>query len=273
MMGTRVLERLLGAQSDPTEMEPYGAQEMWTVDMARLAWAHHREANGLTAVAWPLLTPPKGNYKLAKSATPTYGLALAQAATSGYNVCPSSTPECRKHCVASAGKGALPKIKRARVVRTTFLAAIPQAFLRLLADEIDRAVREHGKVNVRLNTFSDLPWETIAPWLFTRWGDAVTFYDYTKVWGRVTPSNYVLTLSATERTQVADILAQTRQGRSVAVVVNVKRGQPIPPVFYARAKMIDGDATDDRTLDRGVVVALRPKGTMSGKGSAMVFEV
>jgi hypothetical protein len=301
-MSTRLLERLLGAQPNPTDTEPYGAQELWTVEMARLAWVHHREANGLTAVPYPLLTPPTGNYKLAKSAVPTYGLALAQAATSGFNVCPASTPECRKHCVASAGKGTLHKVKRARVVRTTFLAANPQAFLRLLVDEIDRAVLKHGReaaeksadarpphlpgtgkggpvINVRLNTFSDLPWERIAPWLFTRWGDAVAFYDYTKVWDRAefTPDNYQLTLSATERTGRGDISWGVSQGYNVAVVVNVKRGAAVPQSFNVNAlrniPMVDGDLTDDRTLTSGVVVALRPKGTMSGKGSGMVFAV
>lgn len=34
----------------------------------------------------------------------TYCLYLAPAKTSGYNVCPFSTPECRKGCLATSGR-------------------------------------------------------------------------------------------------------------------------------------------------------------------------
>ena len=272
MAGSKVLERILGTQPEPNR---HFMRDLYEHELreAKQAWADHRLANGLSAVAWPLLTDPTGNFKLNKSVVPTYGLALSPATSSGLNVCPSSTPECRKHCVSYAGKGALARVQRARIVRTTFLAANPQAFLTLLVDEVDRAVLKHGRINLRLNTFSDLAWERIAPWLFTRWGSAVAFYDYTKRWERETPENYQLTLSASERTSHYAIAGAVVAGRSVAVVVNVRRMDVMPATFGPGLPMVDGDKTDDRTLDHAVVVGLRPKGTMSGKGSPMVFQV
>jgi hypothetical protein len=253
-------------------LERMGPQPMPTIhpEVARKAYAIHREAAGLWPGPPPLLTPWEANGKYAKSETPTLGLALAPASSSGVNVCPKSTPECREHCVSKAGKGRFARTTNVRIVRTTFLAEEPEAFLRLLVSEIDQAVAYYERINLRLNTFSDLPWETIAPWLFERWGDAVTFYDYTKVWTRTPPPNYRLTLSASERTSRRAIARAVDDGQAVAVVVRVRKKDPMPVAFDGR-EMIDGDKTDDRTQDRGVVVGLRPKGTMAR--SSMVFDV
>jgi hypothetical protein len=254
------MRRILGTQPKPT----------CTVVDAKHRYAAHREAAGL----WPgpprLTTAWDGQHKFRKTEVPTIGLALAPSDLSGINVCPRSTPACRPpHCVAMSGKGGLDRNVRVRVMRTTFLAADPEAFLCLLAYEIDCEVLLYGHLNVRLNEFSDLEWEVIAPWLFERW-PTVTFYDYTKIWERQTPANYRLTLSASNRTSLGKIAEAVDQGREVAVVVSVRRSEPMPSTFHGRP-MIDGDKTDDRTNDRGVVIGLRPKGTM-GK-SAMVFDI
>lgn len=265
-MGTKVLERRLGHQAWPTQ---------WTVGEAREAWAAFRESEGLRGDYYaPLLTAPDGNLKLAKNVAPTYSLALSPAASSGFNVCGASTPECRKHCVAYSGKGGMPYVQKVRQVRTRFLAAKPQAFLTMLVDEIDRAVTKYGQVKVRLNAFSDLAWETLAPWLFERYAETVTFYDYTKRWDRTElPANYLLTYSVSERTSLGDIVYAYVKGANLAVVADVKRGQPMPDKLTVggyRMTAIDGDKSDDRSIDpRGVVVALRPKGTMR-RGSSMV---
>lgn len=271
---TRVAEFLLGEQPFPSMPR----------SIAKVQWAQYRGSHSkFNAVPTPLLTDPSSNFKLNKSVTPTYGLALAQANLSGYNVCRFSTPECRAHCVAFAGNGAYPAVIAARIVKTQFLMGDPQSFLALLVHEIDKAVVKHGRINVRLNTFSDIPWERVAPWLFTRWGDAVAFYDYTKDWSRGDavdgdrlPMNYHLTYSASERTTRDDIRWMVASGASVAVVVRVKKSEPMPEHFSAWAvdiPMIDGDKTDDRTLDAGVVVGLRPKGTMRNGKSPMVHNV
>lgn len=236
------------------------------IQEARKIWATYRTRNKWGAVA-PLLSPPSSNVKFAKTRAKVYGLSLAPANVSGNNVCSYSTPECRKGCVAFSGKGGLPKIIAARQLKTRFLAAEPQAFVTILAHEIGQAWLLYGEtLRVRLNTFSDLPWEKIAPALFDLGSPlaAVQFYDYTKYpFGtRVTPANYTLTYSVSEKTHEnmpANIL---QQGHNVAVIFTTKRGQDLP-AFYKGKPVIDGDKSDDRTLDpAGVVVGLRAKGIM-----------
>lgn len=271
---TKVAEFLLGEQPFPS----------MPVANAKALWSEYRGSHSqFKAAATPLLTDPASNFKLNKSVAPTYGLALAQATLSGYNVCRFSTPECRAHCVAFSGNGMYPRVIAARVVKTQFLMSDPQSFLALLVAEIDKAVVKHGRINLRLNTFSDIPWERVTPWLFTWFGGEVEFYDYTKDWSRGDavdgdrlPANYHLTYSASERTTRDDIRWMVASGASVAVVVRVKKSEPMPEHFYAwgtNVPMIDGDKTDDRTLDRAVVVGLRPKGTMRGGKSPMVHDV
>ena len=274
VMTTKVAEFAIGEQGYPD----------FDLNIAKTLWAQHRSnpAYGFAAIASDLLTPPGANMKLDKSKTVTYGLALAPASQSGYNVCRYSTPECRAHCVSTAGNGQYPAVQRARNAKTTFLVEHPQAFLTILVNEIDTAVRKHGMINLRLNTFSDIRWERVAPWLFNRWGSAVQFYDYTKDWSRgdanddSLPVNYHLTYSASERTTRDDIGNMVLAGESVAVVVNVRRSGPMPEAFetqYGNMPLVDGDKSDDRTLDKGVIVGLRPKGSMRGSNSPMIHEV
>jgi hypothetical protein len=167
-------------------------------DEARGRWDAFRVASGY-APGRPLLTQPDENMKLAKDMV-TYGLSLAQANTSGMtNVCPFSTPGCRAACVAKNGNGSFKSTQDARILKVRFLLADPSAFVTLLAAEIDKAVAKHGdQLRVRLNTFSDIRWEDVAPWLFTE-RPHVNFYDYTKDWTRNPPANYRLTLSVSER--------------------------------------------------------------------------
>jgi hypothetical protein len=72
---------------------------------------------------------------------------------------------------------------------------------------------------VRLNVFSDLPWEMMAPGLFDDFRN-VQFYDYTKVPGRVVPDNYDITFSyAGTKRNVDSMDHEIRDlGRRVAVV-------------------------------------------------------
>jgi len=242
-----------------------------------------------------LLTPPTGNVKFLKDASVvTYGLALAQANTVGrvrvtvwhlgagvwdglevmwvrVNTCPFSTPACRAGCVSQSGHAALdPRINRARQLKTRFLLQHPAAFMTLLRHELDRARARYGdRLRVRLNTFSDIRWEVVAPWIFTTFSD-VTFYDYSKDWSRVLPANYRLTLSASERTSDRSVAAATARGATVAVVFSTGRGKPLPAVWQGVA-VIDGDASDNRADDAGgIVVGLRAKGAMRGDTRGMV---
>jgi hypothetical protein len=256
----RSLERALRGVGRPT----------LSVAEARERYAAHRGRNGFAAIPAPLLTAPDGNYKLGKSSVPTYGLALLQADGSGWEVCPARTRACTAHCVSKAGKGSFDGVQRARRCKTLFLAEDPEAFLVLLEDEIRRAVARHGRILCRLNTFSDVRWERVAPWLFDLVG--VEFYDYTK-WSpdkRVTPANYRLTFSASERTTDVQVAEWAAEGRPVAVVFDTARTRALPEE-WAGVRVIDGDKTDDRTKDQGVIVGLRAKGSMRGDlGNGMV---
>jgi hypothetical protein len=137
----------------------------------------------------------------------------------------------------------------------------PSLFVRLLAHEIRQAARK-GPITMRLNAFSDLRWEIIAPGLFTIPG--VSFYDYTK-WSasaRPAQANYHLTYSATERTSVDEIRAMVDAGYNVAVITSLSRFKP-KPTTWEGMPITDGDKSDDRTLDTpGTVVLLTAKGTL-----------
>lgn len=231
---------------------------------ARQAWAEFRAAEGWKSYR-PLLTAPDENLKLGKSQTvATYGLALAQSTLSGHNTCSYSTASCRAGCVGGNGNGRFDSVVRARSTKVRFLLANPSAFCTLLADEIDAASAKHGgRIAVRLNTFSDLPWEVFAPWIFE---SGVHFYDYTKNWSRgsFVPANYHLTFSASERTSDAVIAEKVAAGHNVAVVFDVRRSGPLPNVWNGM-RVVDGDKSDARSEDpRGVVVGLRAKGSISG---------
>jgi len=239
---------------------------------ARRRWQAWRVANGYQP-GRPLLTQPAENVKLAKDgAVVTYGLALAQSTTSGLaNLCPFSTRVCRGCCVSQNGNGRYDSTRAARTLRVGFLLADPSAFVSLVAAEIDDAYRKHGdRLRVRLNTFSDLRWEDIAPWLFTGPRSSVSFYDYSKDWARVPPANYRLCWSASERTSDAAVIARVREGGTVAVVFDTPRTGALPETWRG-LRVIDGDKTDNRADDpRGVVVGLRAKGRMRTAGRRMV---
>jgi hypothetical protein len=244
---------------------------------ARARWLQFRLQHGWLAAA-PILSDDTSNLKYEKSAKAgfrTLGLALAPAKTSGsYNVCRYSTPVCASSCVAHAGNGSFPRIKDARTMKTEFLAADPSAFVTLMVSEIDDWVRRHGKVAVRLNTFSDIPWESLCPFLFSRWDDNVTFYDYTKwpVDARPAFDNYDITRSAHERHTDADIKAMLAAGERVAVCVDIKR-KDAAPATYLGYPCVDGDKHDARfTEDRATVVLLRPKGKARVNGFARPAE-
>lgn len=240
------------------------------VKEAQTRWFKFRLANGWKAPA-KILSQDDDNAKLGKSAKAGYrslGLALAPHKSSGdYNVCRYATPGCSSSCVAFAGNGFYPKIIQARALKTRFLAEDPSAFVTIMVDEIDRFVKKNDRVAVRLNTFSDLPWERLVPFLFTRWGDAVTFYDYTK-WPaaeRPEQAGYDLTRSATERTTNAEIVKMVRDGERVAVVLNLRKKDPVST--FAGEDAIDGDKSDARFAEpKGVVVVLRPKGRARTNG-------
>jgi hypothetical protein len=160
--------------------------------------------------------------------------------------------------VAYAGNGLYPKVGQARQLKVAWLHAQPQHFVSLLEHEMYEA-----QGHVRLNTFSDVPWERVAWWLMDR-GE---LYDYTKWPDRVSTREYDLTYSASETTTDEQIL-DTLPHMNVAVVFDTPRGQPLPDEYLGH-EVVDGDKTDARWLDpRPSIVGLRAKGKMRTNISA-----
>ena len=111
------------------------------------------------------------------------------------------------------------------------------------------------EVYFRLNVFSDIDWRD-----FTNELKNISFYDYTKVWDRVSTDNYHLTFSASETTDKFSIFEKVTQGENVAVVFNVKKG--CLPNKFLDLDVFNGEVTDNRYADpKGVIVGLVLKNT------------
>jgi len=209
--------------------------------------------------------------KLKKSNGKNLGLAFMPADSSGLaNVC-AFAGDCARDCVAFSGNGGYSSTQRVRLARLAFAIEQPRLFAVLLWDEL----RKHSQddtytMNVRLNTYSDIRWELVAPELFAYFTRA-NFYDYTKhpVRSRPNvPANYSLTYSVSEKTSPREFWKNLENDRNVAAVIDVRSGEtpngwrPIPQTF-AGVPTVDGDLRDDRHNDpRGVVVILRRKHTL-----------
>jgi hypothetical protein len=225
-----------------------------------------------------LLLPGDSNTKLRKGESEAYrsfGLSLAPAKESGYNVCPSSTAQCRATCLHFQGHSFFPSVKAARIARTIALKEKWEWFRETLLGELD-VIEAYGRKEgvvplVRLNVFSDIPWEVVLPQAFER---EVLYYDYTKLFKRMLkfcrgefPRNYHLTFSRSESNE-SECEEVLKAGGTVAVVF---RGG-LPKSFFG-VKVVPGDERDWRFLDPpGVVVGLTAKGTARYAQEGFVVE-
>ena len=202
----------------------------------------------------------------------TYGLYLAPATESGYNVCPYSTKECRLGCLATSGRAGMEiiagkeKTKSCRIRKTRLLFEHTEFFMKWLIVEIkyykEKAEKEGYGFSVRLNCTSDVDWQSIkinGKNIFEIFPD-VQFYDYTKNPNKFQnkPENYHLTFSYTGRNwNTCEKLL--KQGYNVAMIFNVKNEKQIP-YNYKGYKVINGDSTDYRINDsKGIIVGLKWK--------------
>jgi hypothetical protein len=217
--------------------------------------------------------------KLQKDEKVTMGLPLLPATRSNVaNLCAFSD-SCANDCVAFSGNGSFESVLKTRQLKTELLAFSSVNFLTLLTEELFKAVSKHGAQNlaVRLNTYSDIRWERVAPWLFEIFA-GVQFYDYTKHTptsrpAETIPANYHLTYSVSERTTLRTLQNCKDIGRPLAVVVEIRSGK-LPgksfmreiPNTWGGMQTIDGDSSDARYLaPKNSVTILRRKHTMKPK--------
>jgi hypothetical protein len=212
----------------------------------------------------------------------TYGIHLAPANLSGFNVCQSATAGCAAACLNTAGRGAMSSVQKARVAKTLLFFKEKQNFLSMLWQEIGAAIKSAAKKGMepcfRLNLTSDLPWEKIrfnGQTVFEAF-PSVKFYDYTKIPARMSaflagemPEKYHLTFS---RSETADnqalCLSFLKSGGNVAMVFR----KSLPSAAFG-FPVIDGDETDLRFLDgKGKIVGLKEKGLAKKDETGFVLE-
>ena len=203
----------------------------------------------------------------------TYGIYLASANLSGFNVCPNSE-HCKDNCLNGSGHNRLDRlskkdtIDRSRTIKTRLLFANKEVFMRIMIHEIEKE-RKKAENNgtffsIRLNCTSD-----INPIAFTLNGKNileifpdVQFYDYTKVPSRIAVaekySNYDITWSIDGSEKNREIgLEFLKNGGRVAVVY----GENDMPKTWYGYECGNGDETDYRPSDIAPVCALKFKKT------------
>lgn len=197
----------------------------------------------------------------------------------GRTVCPCSTPECRRLCLVTAGRGVFKGVQKARAERTRMFFEDRARLELRLAREIRlarrRAIRKRMSLAVRLNGTSDVPALTRNVKFLVHSG--VRYYDYTKiprVWRRIHGVHYTFSRSESNEAECVEAL---QDGINVAVVFSTKKGEMLPMFWTIGGKeypVIDGDANDLRFLDPpGVIVGLRAKGRARKARSGFVVEV
>jgi len=155
------------------------------------------------------------------------------------------------------------------VEKTRFWFADRQGFLELLKADLAKvgrlAVKNSRRAAVRLNVFSDLPWERL---LDLETFPEIQFYDYTKIAKRLgqTPKHYYLTFSLSEANE-------TEASQALAKSFNIAVPFREKPTQFLGQPVIDGDTHDYRFLDdRPAIVALKPKGLAKNDTTGFILE-
>lgn len=207
------------------------------------------------------------NPKTAKNEVVTMGLSLYPADGIGFgNVCPFAKT-CVKPCLAHQGQGPVPAVAGARVAKTVLWYLARDWFLDKLNRELAAFRAKYPPdtvVGVRLNMFSDIPWEHYG---VIDAHPGISYYDYSKNprrWGAIRP-NYWVTFSfdGTNWEAAENVL---RSGGNVSVVFYEHLAKACGkaahkqrlPTHWRGFPAIDGGKTDWRPEDpRGVIVGLR----------------
>ena len=200
--------------------------------------------------------------------------------TMGKNICPKATAGCAAACLFTAGRGKFSNVMKGRLNKTEYFLRERDNFMNDVAKEIAKGIKKHGadKMCVRLNGTSDIPYENIPVGGFKNIMEMypdVQFYDYTKVFNRLTkelPKNYHLTFSRAE-TKDNQIEADKAlaMGFNIATVFAVKNETELP-AEYKGVKVINGDEHDLTFLHgNGVIVGLKAKGEAKKDTSGFVI--
>lgn len=229
-----------------------------------------RVRGGLLGETWQnvgrLLGAGDSNPKTKKNNVTTYGLSLTPEKIAGVgNLCPMAR-NCVRSCLNFQGQGSVPNVHRSRVAKTVAFQLARGWFLEKLNREIELRRKRHcGILGLRLNMFSDIPWEKLG--VIANHPNC-TFYDYTKRHNRAgwIADNYNVTFSydGTNKTEALRVL---ESGNNVSIVFydnlpGAKCGkaahrQQLPKTWNGFT-VIDGGKTDWRPGDpRGVIVGLR----------------
>tara|TARA_R110000803_G_scaffold144481_1_gene210314 strand:+ start:529 stop:1353 length:825 start_codon:yes stop_codon:yes gene_type:complete len=219
-----------------------------------------------------LLGDGDNNVKTAKNGelAQSFGLSLSAHDSAGLGSVCAWAKGCAKSCLDETGFGGWSHVVRQqRIAKTVLWKRNRPLFLEMLRSDIRKAIAKAeraGKVcAIRLNMFSDIPWEQYGiPQEFPD----VQFYDYSKYPNRhgQVCENYWVTFSRDEAND-SDALRILNGGDNVAVVFhnsgkfagNASKRQELPETWNGFT-VIDGDKTDARWTDaKGVVVGLKLK--------------
>ena len=201
-------------------------------------------------------------------------LSLASNNTSGYEVCPFATKECRANCNGLySGRARFSNVRKARINKTKRFFEDRETFLKELELDIRYLLLEADskglKPAIRLNGYSDILWENIivkdGKNFFELFPD-VQFYDYTAFPIRhrnTTIKNYHLTFSRKENTPWELIETTLQGGHNVAIVFSGEM-----PQTFRGYQVINGDTNDVRFNDpQGAIIGLTPKGDLKKRNS------
>lgn len=262
------------------------------VAAARKLQGAMRSRIGYAAEPAPVLTSGAAQYKLGKNTLPSFGLMLtpergimspalqelrdAFELSGAWNLCVMASEGCALACLVFSGQSGMPAAQMGQAARTAFLLSRPRECGLIIGAEIAAALRRHGRINLRLNTTSDIRWEHVSPEMVDALAAAgVVLYDYTahQPADRVESDAYQLTYSAKEPAHTTDeyLAGILAGGSNVAMPFTTPRGHALPATWNG-FPVIDGDESDERRNDpRGVVVGLRAKGHRWKKDNAAGF--
>lgn len=241
--------------------------------------------------------------EIVRAAPTEFGVKAVLLPPDAVNVCASATAQCSRSCLVFSGQNFNDRyntIKKLALTMSFFNE--PLAFMRVLYEAIglwqDKCECKESIPFLRLNVYSDVPWELLVPDMFDHFS-GIRFYDYTKVTGRMNMvngeypiENYDLTFSYSgsgpnlaaleheigkNKRRVAVAFANIGTSRSIAVGSYIPTEPPKPgkkgtegswplvpqvglPSKFMGLTVIDGDRNDFRPLDpHPCIVGLRWK--------------